>query len=108
MKQAKVQEEEFDQIISELLRRGVVVLLHRPTRWGYMVDAVIPSEKIVVMKMPSLSRRTGEVVSMFRDMTKRLEGDGYRILTVPKNSMNEEQIRSFCDRIWVKMPLAAA
>jgi hypothetical protein len=109
MKQAKIPEmEKFDNIISELLRRGVVVLLHRPTRWGYVVDAVIPSEKVVVLKMPNLSRRTREAMSMFSDMTNRLESDGYRIIMVPRNSMDEEQIRSFCDRIGIKTPLAAA
>ena len=57
MKQSRVPEK-FDDIISELLRRGVVVLMHRPTRWGYIVDAVIPSAKVVVLKMPNPSRQT--------------------------------------------------
>jgi hypothetical protein len=100
MKQSKVPEmEKFDNIISELLRRGFVVLMHRPTRWGYIVDAVIPSAKVVVLKMPDMNRQTKEAMSIFRDFTGRLEGDGYRVLIVPKNSMNEEQIRAFCDRI---------
>ncbi len=105
MKQSKAPEKEkFDNIISELLRRGVVVLLHRPTRWGYVVDAVIPSEKVVVLNMPNLSRRTAEAMSIFRDMINRLESDGYRIFTVPANNMNEDQIKSFCDRIRIKVP----
>ena len=109
MKQSKVPEiAKFDDIVSELLRRGVVVLTHRPTRWGYIVDAVIPSAKVVVLKMPDLSRQTKEAMSMFQDLTSRLESDGYRVLIVPKNSMNEEQIRAFCDRISVEPSPAAA
>jgi hypothetical protein len=102
MKQSKVLKvEKFDDIISELLRREVVVLMHRPTRWGYIVDAVIPSEKVVVLKMPNLSRQTKEAMSMFLDMTNRLEGDGYRVLVVPKSIMSEEQVTAFCDQISV-------
>jgi len=109
MKQSRVTEmEKFDDIISELLRRGVVVLMHRPTRWGYIVDAVIPSAKVVVLKMPNLSRQTREAMPMFLDMTNRLESVGYRVLIVPKKSMNEEQIRAFCDRISVEPSPAAA
>ena len=107
MKQSKVPEK-FDDIISELLRRGVVVLMHRPTRWGYIVDAVIPSAKVVVLKMPNPSRQTREAMSMFLDMTNRLEGVGYRVLIVPKKSMDEEQIRAFCDRISVEPSPASA
>jgi hypothetical protein len=107
MKQSRVPEK-FDDIISELLLRGVVVLMHRPTRWGYIVDAVVHSAKFVVLKMPNLSRQSGEAMSMFLDMTNRLEGVGYRVLTVPKKSMNEEQIRAFCDRISVDPSPAAA
>jgi hypothetical protein len=36
---------------------------------------------------------------MFLDLTNRLEGDGYRVLIMPKNKMNGEQIDAFCDRI---------
>jgi hypothetical protein len=109
MKRSKVPEmEKFDNIVSELVRRDVVVLMHRPTRWGYVVDAVIPSAKVVVLKMPNLSRQTREAMSMFRDMTNRLESDGYRVLIVPKNSMSKEQIRAFCDRISVESSPAAA
>jgi hypothetical protein len=107
MKQSIVPEK-FDDIISELLRRGVVVLMHRPTRWGYIVDAVIPSAKVVVLKMPNPSRQTREAMSMFLDMTNRLEGVGYRVLIVPKKSMDEEQIRAFCDRISVEPSPASA
>ena len=97
MKQSKIPDiEKFDNIISELLRRDVVVLMHRPTRWGYVVDAVIPSANVVILKMPDLGRQT---MSMFQDLTSRLESDGYRVAIVPKKSMNEEQIRTFCDRI---------
>lgn len=109
MKQSKVPEiAKFDDIVSELLRRGVVVLTHRPTRWGYTVDAVIPSAKVVVLKMPDLTRQTKEAMSMFQDLTSRLGSDGYRVLIVPKTSMNEEQIRAFCDRISVEPSPAAA
>jgi hypothetical protein len=100
--------EKFNGIISELMRRGVVVLMHRPTRWGYVVDAVIPSAKFVILKMPDMSRRTREAMSMFHDMTNRLECDGYQVAIVPKNSMNQEQIGAFCDRILVEpSPVAA-
>jgi hypothetical protein len=101
MKSKVPEKGKFDDIISELLQRGVVVLTHRPTRWGYVVDAVIPSAKVVVLKMPDLSRQTKEAMSVFRDLTVRLEGDGYRVLIVPKNSMNKEQLKAFCDRISV-------
>ena len=97
----------FDGIISELSRRGMVVLMNRPTRWGYVVDAVIPSAKVVVLKMPDLSRHK-TFMNTFQDLTKRLESDGYRVLVVPKNAMNEQQINVFCDRILVEPPLAAA
>ncbi len=107
MKQSRVPEK-FDDIITELLRRGVVVLMHRPTRWGYVVDAVIPSAKIVIMKITNPGRQTREAMSMFLDMANRLEGVGYRVLTVPKESMNEEQIRAFCDRISVDSSHALA
>jgi hypothetical protein len=98
----------FDDIISELGRRGLVVLLNRSTRWGYVVDAVIPSTKVIILKMPDLKRQVKVAMSMFRDMTDRLEGDGYRVLVIPKNSMNEEQIKAFCDRVSVEPALAAA
>ncbi len=109
MRQFKVPErEKFDDIISELVQRGVVVLMHRPTRWGYVVDAVIPSVRVVVLKMPDMSRQTKEAMSMFLDMTNRLENDGYRVLIIPKNSMSKEQIKAFCDRISVEPSPAAA
>jgi hypothetical protein len=98
----------FDDIISELGRRGIVVLLNRSTRWGYVVDAVIPSAKVIILKMPDLSRQVKVAMSMFRDMTDRLEGDGYRVLVIPKNCMNEEQMKAFCDRVSVEPALAAA
>jgi len=72
------------------------------------VDAVIPSAKVVILKMPDLSRQVKVAMSMFRDMTVRLEGDGYRVLIVPKTSMNEEQIKAFCDRVSIEPALAAA
>lgn len=97
----------FDSIVSELERRGIVVLMHRPTRWGYVVDAVIPSARVVILKMPELIKQARVEMSMFRDMTDRLESDGYRILIVPKRSMNEEQVKAFCDRISVEPALAA-
>lgn len=97
----------FDDIILELGRREIVVLMNRPTRWGYVVDAVIPSEKVVVLKMPDLSKHKN-AMNTFQDLTSRLEGDGYRVLVVPKNTMNEEQIKVFCDRISKEPSLAAA
>ncbi len=97
----------FDNIISELGRREVVVLMNRPTRWGYVVDAVIPSAKVVVLKMPELGKEVS--LRMFQDLKDRLEGDGYRVLVVPKASMSEEQIKAFCDRVSVEpAPPAAA
>ncbi len=109
MRQFKIPErEKFDDIISELALRGIVVLMHRPTRWGYVVDAVIPSIRVVVLKMPDMRRQTREAMSMFLDMTTRLENDGYRVLIVPKDSMSKEQIEAFCDRISAKPSPAAA
>ncbi len=96
----------FDDIISELGRREVVVLMNRPTRWGYVVDAVIPSAKVVVLKMPELGKEVS--LRMFQDLKDRLEGDGYRVLVVPKASMNDEQIKAFCDRVSVEPAPAAA
>lgn len=98
----------FDDIVFELGRRGIVVLMNRPTRWGYVVDGVIPSAKVVILKLPDMTRQVKVAMSMFRDMTDRLEGDGYRVLIVPKRSMNDEQIKIFCDRVSVEPPLAAA
>jgi len=86
-------------IVMELGRRGIVVRLNRPTRWGYVVDAIIPSSKIVVLKTPYRSKPFEVAMITFQDMIKRLEGDGYRVLMVPRNAMNEEQIKAFCDRI---------
>ncbi len=97
----------FDDIILELGRREIVVLMNRPTRWGYVVDAVIPSEKVVVLKMPDLSKHK-IAMNTFQDLTSRLEGDGYRVLVVPKNMMNEEQIKVFCDRVSKEPSLATA
>ena len=99
--------EKFNGIISELGQREIVVLMNRPTRWGYVVDAVIPSAKVVVLKMPDQSKHK-VAMNTFQDMTNRLESDGYRVLVVPKNAMNEEQIKVFCDRISVEPSLAAA
>jgi len=100
--------EKFGSIVLELGRRGIVVLLNRPTRWGYVVDAVIPSAKIVVLKTPYLSKPFEVAMITFQDMMKRLEGDGYRVLMVPRNKMNKEQIKAFCDRISVEPSLFAA
>jgi hypothetical protein len=71
------------------------------------VDAVIPSAKVVVLKMPDLSRHK-VAMRTFLDLTNRLEGDGYRVLIMPKNNMNGEQVKAFCDRISVEPPLVAA
>jgi hypothetical protein len=98
----------FEGIVSELGRREIVVLMNRPTRWGYMVDAVIPSAKVVLLKMPDLGNHVNVAMSMFKDLITRLEGDGFRVMVVPKNSMNGEQIRAFCDRISVEPSIAAA
>ena len=98
----------FDDIISELRRRGIIVLMHRSTRWGYVVDAILPSAKVVILKMPDLRRQYKLSMRMFIDMVDRLEGDGYRVFIVPKSSMNEAQIKTFCDRISAKQPLATA
>jgi len=84
------------------------VLLNRSTRWGYVVDAVIPSAKVIILKMPSFSRQAKVAMSMFRDMMNRLEGDGYRILVIPKNNMNQEQIKTFCDRVSIEPAPAAS
>ncbi|MGA9099035.1 MAG: hypothetical protein WB392_08910 [Methanotrichaceae archaeon] len=88
--------------------RGNVVLVNRPTRWGYVVDAVIPLSKVVILKMPDLTRQGKVALSMLRDFTHRLEGDGYRVLIIPKRDMSIEQINAFCDRITVEPALAAA
>jgi hypothetical protein len=99
--------EMLDSIVMELGRRGIIVRLNRPTRWGYVVDAIIPSSKIVVLKTPYLSKPFDVAMITFQDMIRRLEGDGYRVLMVPRNTMNEEQIKAFCDRISVEpSPLA--
>jgi len=98
----------FYDIISELKQRGIIVLMHRSTRWGYVVDAIIPSAKVAILKMPDLSRQYQLSMRMFLDMVDRLEGDGYRVFIVPKNGMNEVQIKTFCDRIFAKQPLATA
>ncbi|MGB4087340.1 MAG: hypothetical protein WBK06_07240 [Methanothrix sp.] len=98
----------FQDIISELKRRGAVVLIHRPTRWGYVVDAVIPSAKIVILKMPDISKQARVAVSQFRDLMNRLEGDGYQVVVIPRNRMSPEDIKAFCDRIAVEASLAAA
>jgi hypothetical protein len=100
--------EKFDNIVSELGRRGIMVRIHRSTRWGYVVDAVIPSEKVVILKMPDLSRQFKMAMSMFLDMVSRLEGDGYRVLIVPKSTMDDVQIKAFCDRISAEPSIAAA
>ena len=98
----------FQDIISELKRRGVVVLTHRPTRWGYVVDAVIPSAKIVILKMPDITKQIKVAMSQFRDLINRLESDGYQVEVIPKNRMSQEEIIDFCDRISTEPSLAAA
>ena len=109
MKQHQTQDvEKFDGIISELEKRGIAVLMHRPTRWGYVVDAVIPSTKIVILKMPDLTKQVKVAMSQFRDLINRLESDGYQVKVIPKNSMNEAQVKAFCDRIATEPSLAAA
>jgi len=100
--------EMLDSIVMELGRRGIVVRLNRPTRWGYVVDAIIPSSRIVVLKTPYLSKPFEVAMITFQDMIKRLEGDGYRVLMVPRNKMNEEQLKAFCDRISVEPSLSSA
>jgi len=98
----------FERIISELRKREIVVLMHRPTRWGYVVDAVIPSLKIVVLRMPDMSKHIKVAMSMFLDLTNRLEGDGYQVMIMPKSNMSGEQIKTFCDKISVGPSLFAA
>lgn len=98
----------LDNIVLELRRRGIIVLMHRSTRWGYVVDAVVPSSKIVILKMPDLNRQFKMELRMFQDMVNRLEGDGYRVVVVPKSSMNDVQINAFCDQISAEQPVAAA
>lgn len=83
-------------------------MTNRPTRWGYVVDAVIPSAKVVILKMPDLSRQAEVAMDSFRDLKNRLEGDGYIVFIVPKRNMNEEQIKAFCDRALMGAVLAAA
>jgi len=98
----------FDNIVLELRRRGIIVLMHRSTRWGYVVDAVVPSSKVVILKMPDLNRQFKMALRIFCDMVNRLEGDGYRVLVVPKSSMDEAQINAFCDQISAEQPIATA
>ena len=98
----------LDDIVSELRLRGNVVLMNRPTRWGYVVDAVIPSSNVVILKMPDLAKQCKVELSMLRDFIHRLEGDGYRVLIIPKRNMSAEQINAFCDQVQVKPDLAAA
>lgn len=83
-------------------------MMNRPTRWGYVVDAVIPSARVVILKMPDLRRQSEVAMDTFRDLKNRLEGDGYLVFVVPKRSMNEEQIRAFCDRALAESVPAAA
>ena len=92
--------EKFEGIISELKRRDIVVLTHRPTRWGYVVDAVIPSKKVVVLKIPDYFK-FDMAMSMLHDLTTRLNDDGYKVLMIPRKRMNAEQIGAFCDRILI-------
>jgi len=98
----------FEGIISELKRRGVVVLTHRPTRWGYVVDAVLPSAKIVILKVPDITKQIKVAMSQFRDLINRLEDDGYQVAVIPRNRMSPEEIRAFCDRIATEPSLASA
>ena len=98
----------FEDIVSELKRRGAVVLMHRPTRWGYVVDAVIPSTKIVILKMPDITKQAKVAMSQFRDLINRLEGDGYQVAVIPKSRMSPDDIKAFCDRIATETSLATA
>ena len=98
----------FEDIVSELKRRGAVVLMHRPTRWGYVVDAVIPSAKIVILKMPDLTKQVKVAMSQFMDLIERLEGDGYQVAVIPNNRMSPDDIRAFCDRLAAEKSLATA
>ncbi len=82
--------------------------MHRSTRWGYVVDAIVPASKIVILKIPDMNRQFKMELRMFQDMVNRLEGDGYRIVVVPKSSMNDAQINAFCDQISAEPPVAAA
>jgi len=100
--------DKFEVIVSELSRRGVSVLMHRPTRWGYVVDAVIPSSRIVILKMPDLTKQIKVAMSQFRDLINRLESDGYQVMVIPRNCSDEAQIKAFCDRIAAEPGLAAA
>lgn len=100
--------DKFECIISELTKRGMSVLLHRPTRWGYVVDAVIPNSKIVILKMPDQSKQSRVAMSQFKDLVDRLQSDGYQVLIIPKNAMNEAEVRGFCDRIAPGPGLATA
>ena len=97
----------FEGIVSELKRRDIVVLMHRPTRWGYVVDAVIPSEKVVILKTPDFFK-FGMAMRMLQDLTTRLNSDGYQVLMMPRSKMNAEQIRAFCDKISVGSSVLAA
>ena len=97
----------FEGIISELKRRDIVVLTHRPTRWGYVVDAVIPSKKVVILKMPDLFK-FDVAMRMLQDLTTRLNDDGYQVLMMPRRKMNAEQISVFCDKISVGSSVLAA
>lgn len=45
---------------------------------------------------------------MFLDLTNRLKDDGYQVLIMPKNKMNGEQIKKFCDQISVEPALSAS
>ncbi len=83
-------------------------MMNRPTRWGYVVDAVIPSTKVVILKKPDLSRQAEVAIDAFWDLKNRLEGDGYIVFIVPKRNMNEEHIKAFCDRALRGAVLAAA
>jgi hypothetical protein len=47
-------------------------------------------------------------MSQFRDLINRLESDGYQVMVIPKNSMDEAQVKAFCDRIAAEPALAAA
>jgi hypothetical protein len=62
----------------------------------------------VILKITDLSRQAEVAIDAFRDLKNRLEGDGYIVFIVPKRSMNEKQIRAFCDRALMGSVLAAA
>ncbi|MEI8004144.1 MAG: hypothetical protein WCG94_07375, partial [Methanothrix sp.] len=61
-----------------------------------------------ILKMPDLTKQVKVAMSQFRDLINRLESDGYQVIVIPKNRMDEAQVKAFCDRIAAKPALAAA